>query len=128
MPSTSHHNITSDTKCSQQQIGKCPKPTTATSSQCSDSGISSDNISEEMSTTLESGNEEVNVITSEGETNTSQYITVGFLTTRIPVPPTSDVPVKYIAIGGHLTTVRIRILAWNVWIASHSSNVHSINL
>ena len=100
MPSTSHHSITSDTKCSQQQVEKCPKPATATSSQCSYSGITSDNISEEMSTTLESGNEEVNFVTSEEEKSTIQYATVGF-------------PVKYVVIGGHLklTTVRIGILA-----------------
>ena len=115
MPSTSHHNITSDMKCSQQQVEKCPKPATATSSHNNDSGISSDNMSEEMTTTLESGNKEVNVITSQGDKSTSQYTTVGFPTTRAPVPPTSDVPVKYIVIGGHLklTTVRIRILDRN---------------
>ena len=113
MPSTSHHSITSDMKCSQQ-VEKCPKPTAATSRN-SDSGISSDNISEEMTTTLETGNEEVNVITSQGDKSTSQYTTVGFPTTRVSVPPTSDVPVKYIVISGHLnlTTVRIRILDRN---------------
>ena len=103
-------------KCCQQQVGKCPKPPTATSSHNSDSGISSDNISEEISTTLESGNEEVNVITSQGDKSSSQYTAVGFPTTHVPVPPTSDVPVKYIVISGHLnlTTVRIRILDRNL--------------
>ena len=116
MPSTSHHSITSDIKCSQQQVGKCPKSTTATSSHNSDSDISSDNISEEMSTTLECDNEEVNVITSQGDKSSCQYTTVRFSTTRVPLPPTSDVPVKYIDIGGHLnlTAVRIRMLDRNL--------------
>ena len=112
MPTTSHHSITSDIKCSQQEVGKCPKSITATSCN-SDSGISSDNISEEMSTTLESGNEEVNVITSEEQKSTIQYAAVGFPVKCPKAPPTSDVPEKYIVIGGHLklTTVRIGILA-----------------
>ena len=114
MPSTSHHSINPNMKCSQQQVEKCPKPATATSSHNSDSGISSDNISEEIVTTLESGNEEVNVITSQGDKSSSQYTTVRFPATRVPVPPTSDVPVKYIDISGHLTTVRIRILDRNL--------------
>ena len=85
-------------KCCQRQVGKCPKPIAATSSHDSDSGISTGIISEEISTTLESDNEEVNVITSQGDKSSSHYITVGFPTAR-----------------GHLklTTVRIRLLNRN---------------
>ena len=66
-----------------------------------------------MTTTLESGNEEVNVITSQEEKSTIQYITVGFLTRCPKAPPPSDVLVQYTVIGGRsmLTTVRIWILA-----------------
>ena len=45
------------------------------------------------------GNEDVNIITSQGKSCTSQYITVGFPTTLILVPLTSDVQVKYIVIS-----------------------------
>ena len=111
MPSTSHHSITSDTRCKLQQVGKCPKPMAVTSSYNSDSDISSDNISEEIIAMLESDNEKVNVITTQEDKSTSHYTTMGLPTTCVPVPPTSDVPVKYTVIGGHLklTTVRIRL-------------------
>ena len=105
MPTTGYHSITSDTKCSQQQVGKFPKPATATSSHCSGSAISSDNISEEI-TTLESHKEELSG-TSQEEKSTTQYATVRFPKTCVHIPPTSDVPVQYTVIGGHLNAVRI---------------------